>query len=71
MKYESEGIQASQKSAKTAAELESMIMARLREHPECDSAAVLPLGSSARTTYAPCSQIVRSTWGRSLLGPSL
>jgi hypothetical protein len=30
----------SQKSAKTAAELESMIMAELREHPECESAAV-------------------------------
>jgi hypothetical protein len=30
----------SQKSAKSAAELESMIMAELREHPECESAAV-------------------------------
>ena len=30
----------SQKLAKSAAELESMIMAELREHPECDSAAV-------------------------------
>ena len=30
----------SQKSAKTAAELESMIMAELREQPECDSAGV-------------------------------
>jgi hypothetical protein len=30
----------SQKSAKSAAELESMIMAELREHPECDSAGV-------------------------------
>ena len=29
-----------QKLAKSAAELESMIMAELREHPECDSAAV-------------------------------
>ena len=28
----------SQKSTKSAAELESMIMAELREHPECDSA---------------------------------
>jgi hypothetical protein len=28
----------SQKSAKSAAELESMIMAELREHPECESA---------------------------------
>jgi hypothetical protein len=31
----------SQKSAKSAAELESMIMAELREHPECDSAGVV------------------------------
>jgi hypothetical protein len=30
----------SQKLAKSAAELESMIMAELREHPECDSAGV-------------------------------
>jgi hypothetical protein len=30
----------SQKSAKSAAELESMIMAELREHPECESAGV-------------------------------
>ena len=30
----------SQKSAKTAAELESMITAELREHPECESAGV-------------------------------
>jgi hypothetical protein len=30
----------SQKTAKSAAELESMIMAELREHPECDSAGV-------------------------------
>jgi hypothetical protein len=30
----------SQKSVKTAAELESMIMAELREHPECESAGV-------------------------------
>jgi hypothetical protein len=30
----------SQKSAKTAAELESMIMAELREQPKCDSAGV-------------------------------
>jgi hypothetical protein len=36
----------SQKSTKSAAELESMIMAELREHPECDSAgvAVRPTG---------------------------
>ena len=33
-------VQMSQKLAKSAAELESMIMAELREHPECDSAAV-------------------------------
>jgi len=30
----------SQKSAKSVAELESMIMAELREHPECESAGV-------------------------------
>ena len=30
----------SQKSAKSATELESMIMAELREHPECESAGV-------------------------------
>jgi hypothetical protein len=38
----------SQKSAKSAAELESMIMAELREHPECDRAAVVirPMGLS-------------------------
>ena len=38
-----------EKSAKTAAELESMIMAELREHPECDSAGVVvirPMGLS-------------------------
>jgi hypothetical protein len=37
----------SQKSAKTAAELESMIMAELREHPECDSAAVAVIGPTS------------------------
>jgi hypothetical protein len=39
----------SQKSVKTAAELESMITAELREHPECDSAGVVlirPMGLS-------------------------
>ena len=38
----------SQKSAKSAAELESMIMAELREHPECERAAVVirPMGLS-------------------------
>jgi hypothetical protein len=30
----------SQKAAKSATELESMIMAELREHPECESAGV-------------------------------
>jgi hypothetical protein len=35
------GVQMSHKSAKSAAELESMIMAELREHPECDSAGVV------------------------------
>ena len=29
-----------ERRAKTAAELESMIMAELREHPECESAVV-------------------------------
>lgn len=36
-----------QKSAKSAAELESMITAKLREHPECESAGVVgirPMG---------------------------
>jgi hypothetical protein len=36
-----------QKSAKTAAELESMIMAELREYPECETAGVVvirPMG---------------------------
>jgi hypothetical protein len=39
----------SQKSVKSAAELESMIMAELREHPECESAGVViirPMGVS-------------------------
>jgi hypothetical protein len=31
----------SQKSAKSAAELESMIKAELREHPECESAGAV------------------------------
>jgi hypothetical protein len=31
----------SQKSVKTASELESMIVAELREHPECDSTGVV------------------------------
>jgi hypothetical protein len=31
----------SQKSAKSVAELESMIMAELREHPECESVGVV------------------------------
>ena len=34
----------SQRSAKSAAELESMIVAELREHPECESAAVVIIG---------------------------
>jgi hypothetical protein len=37
-------VQMSQRSAKSAAELESMIMAELREHPECESAAVVIIG---------------------------
>ena len=38
----------SQKAAKSAMELESMIMAELREHPECESAGVVirPMGDS-------------------------
>jgi hypothetical protein len=39
----------SQKPVKTAAELESMIMAELREHPECEAAGVVvirPMGLS-------------------------
>jgi hypothetical protein len=37
-----------QKSVKSTAELESMIIAEMREHPECDSAAVVirPMGLS-------------------------
>src|SRR5262245_50982381 len=31
-----------ERTVKTAAELESMIIAELREHPECESAAVRP-----------------------------
>jgi hypothetical protein len=37
-------VQMSQRSAKSAAELESMIVAELREHPECESAAVVIIG---------------------------
>jgi hypothetical protein len=37
-------VQMSQRSAKSAAELESMIMAELREHPECESAGVVIIG---------------------------
>ena len=33
-----------ERTMKTAAELESMIMAELREHPECESAAVVVVG---------------------------
>jgi hypothetical protein len=39
----------SQKSVKTAAELESMITAELREHPECETAGAVvirPMGLS-------------------------
>ena len=36
----------SQKSAKSAAELESMLMAELREHPECESAGAAVTRSS-------------------------
>src|SRR4029450_6037219 len=37
-------VQMSQRSAKSAAELESMIMAELREHPVCESAGVVIIG---------------------------
>ena len=37
----------SQKSSKTAAELESMIMAEMREHIECESAAVAVIGPTS------------------------
>jgi hypothetical protein len=37
-------VQMSQRSAKSAAELESMIVAELREHPACESAAVVIIG---------------------------
>jgi hypothetical protein len=37
-------VQMSQRSAKSAAELESMIMAELREHPECESVGVVIIG---------------------------
>jgi hypothetical protein len=33
-----------ERTMKTAAELKSMIMAELREHPECESAAVVVVG---------------------------
>ena len=36
-----------ERTVKTAAELESMIMAELREHPECESAAVTIAPSAA------------------------
>src|SRR5262245_53266894 len=48
-------LQMSQKSAKTAAELESMIMAELREHPACESAGVVivgPMGGDWDTALA-------------------
>jgi hypothetical protein len=35
-----------QRPAKSAAELESMIMAELREYPACESAAVVVIGPS-------------------------
>jgi hypothetical protein len=45
----------SQKSAKSAAELESMIMAELREHPECErdacQAGVLKLSVTEACGY--------------------
>ena len=36
-----------QKPTKSAAELESMIMAELREYPECESAAVAVIGPTS------------------------
>ena len=41
-----------QKSAKSAAELESMITAELREHPECESAGVAVISPTGVATYA-------------------
>jgi len=43
----------SQKSAKSAAELESMIMAELREYPECQSAAVAVIGPTSIEAWNP------------------
>ena len=37
----------SEKLAKTAAELESMIMAELRQYPKCESAAVAVIGPTS------------------------
>ena len=41
----------SQKSAKSAAELECIITAELREHPECESAAVSVIRPMGVTTW--------------------
>jgi hypothetical protein len=40
-----------EKTYKTAAELESMIMAELREYPECESAAVAVMGPTSIETW--------------------
>jgi hypothetical protein len=50
-------VQMSQGSAKSAVELESMIMAELREHPECESAAVVIIGPTG------------AGWDATLAGP--
>jgi hypothetical protein len=42
-----------QRSVKSAAELESMITAELREHPECESAAVVIIGPAGAGWNAP------------------
>jgi hypothetical protein len=48
-----QGVQMSQKPTKTSAELESMIMAELREYPECESAAVAVMGPTSIEVVSP------------------
>jgi hypothetical protein len=54
MKNESDAVHTSEKSAKTAAELESMIMAELRQYPECESAAVALIGPTSVDPWILC-----------------
>ena len=42
----------SERCAKSAAELESMIIPALREHPECESAAVVIMGPKGAGWHA-------------------